>query len=276
MGLSLLVFYFMEKIRITDLQKMKINAEKISMITAYDAPIASIVDEAGIDVVLVGDSLGNVVQGRSDTLSVTMDHMTYHTLMVSRGIKRAHLSCDMPFMSYQISKHEAIRNAGRLVKEGNAESVKLEVNEEYLETVYSINKAGIPVISHIGLCPQSIHRTGGYRVQGRSDEEGERLLELARSSQEAGAFLVVLESIPAKLAHRITQSLVIPTVGIGAGNVCDGQVLVFNDMAGLSPEPLPKFTRKYADSRNIFLDATKQYIKDVKESRFPGKENEYE
>lgn len=266
----------MDKVRITDLQIMKDNAEKISMITAYDAPVASIVDEAGIDVVLVGDSLGNVVQGRSDTLSVTMDHMIYHTLMVSRGVKRAHISCDMPFMSYQASKHEAISNAGRLIKEGNAESVKLEVNEEYLETIYSINKAGIPVISHIGLCPQSIHKTGGYRVQGRSDEEGEKLLELAISSQDAGAFLLLLESIPARLAQRITQSLKIPTVGIGAGNVCDGQVLVFNDMAGLSPEPLPKFAKKYADSRNIFLDATKRYIKDVKESKFPGKENEYE
>lgn len=255
---------------------MKENAEKISMITAYDTTIASIVDEAGIDIVLVGDSLGNVVQGQKDTLTVTMEHMIYHTAMVSRGVNRAHLSCDMPFMSYQVSREEAIRNAGRLVKEGNAESVKLEINEQYIDTIYYINKAGIPVISHIGLCPQSIHNTGGYRVQGKTDEEGKKLLELAKSSEQAGAFLIVLESIPAELAAKISKQVSIPTVGIGAGERCDGQVLVFNDMVGLSPEPLPRFARKYADARNIFLKAARQYIQDVKEIKFPGRENIYE
>lgn len=255
---------------------MKNNAEKITMVTAYDTPTASIVDEAGIEVVLVGDSLGNVVQGLRDTLSVNMEQMVYHTLMVSRGISRAHLSCDMPFMSYQVSRSDAVRNAGRLVKEGNAESVKIEVNEQYLDTIYSINEAGIPVISHIGLCPQSIHRTGGYRVQGRTEEEGRKLLELAQSSQEAGAFMIVLESIPSGVAEKITSSLDIPTIGIGAGNMCDGQVLVFHDMTGLSPDPLPRFAKKYAQGRKIFLDATKNYIEDVKGKRFPAKSNEYE
>lgn len=266
----------MNKIRVTDIKSMKSNADKITMITAYDATVASIVDDAGIDIVLVGDSVGNVVQGLPNTLSVTMDHMIYHSLIVSRGIKHAHLSCDMPFMSYQTSCSEAVANAGKLVKEGNAESVKLEVNERYIETVYAITKSGIPVVSHIGLCPQSIHSTGGYRVQGRTDEDAEKMIELAQASEEAGAFLIVIESIPSGLARKITEIVNIPTVGIGAGNSCDGQVLVFDDMVGLSPEPLPRFAKKYTNAREIFLDATKRYINEVKSSVFPGKENEYE
>lgn len=266
----------MNKIRITDLKKMKKKAEKISMVTAYDASISSIVDEAGIDVVLVGDSLGNVIQGLDDTLSVTMDQMVYHTLMVSRGVSKAHISCDMPFMSYQASVSEAVKNAGRLVKEGRAESVKLEINEQYIDTIHSINKSGIPVISHIGLCPQSIHNTGGYTLQGKTREQADRLTELAKLSEEAGAFMLVLESIPEKLAAGITGIVKIPTIGIGAGNGCDGQVLVFNDMVGLSPEPLPKFVKKYSEARKLFLDATRKYIREVKQKKFPGKNNVYE
>ena len=255
---------------------MKKSGDKIAMITAYDAAIANIVDEAGVDIVLVGDSLGNVIQGLSDTLPVELEEMIYHTLIVSRGIKNAHISCDMPFLSYQVSKQDAVRNAGRLVKEGRAESVKLEVNEQYLDTIYAINRAGIPVMSHIGLCPQSIHIMGGYKVQGKTKQDAEGLIKLAKSSEEAGAFLLILESIPFKLAKKITNNLSIPTVGIGAGDGCDGQVLVFNDMVGLTQEPLPKFVKRFAEGRKIFLEATEKYISEVKKGKFPKKEHSYE
>ena len=255
---------------------MKENGDKISMITAYDAATAELVDSAGIDSILVGDSLGNVIQGLDNTLAVSLDEMIYHTKIVSRGVKNAHLAADMPFLSYQVSVDSAISNAGRLIKEGNAESVKLEVNEEYIDTVYAINKAGIPVIAHIGLCPQSVHVAGGYKVQGRSKDDADHLLHLAHLAEDAGAFLLVIESIPAPLAEKITKSLSIPTIGIGAGNNCDGQVLVFNDMAGLSPEPLPKFVNKFAEGRKIFIKATEKYIQQVKSRKFPSKNNSYE
>ena len=235
----------MPKTRITKFKQMKQNGEKITMITAYDAATAELVDTAGIDSVLVGDSLGNVIQGRDNTLSVTLEEMIYHTKIVSRGINNAHLAADMPFLSYQVSVEKAVENAGRIIKEGNAESVKLEVNEEYIDTVYAINKASIPVIAHIGLCPQSLHVMGGYRVQGRNKDDADQMLHLAHLAEDAGAFLIVLESIPSPLARKITSSISIPTIGIGAGSDCDGQVLVFNDMAGLSPEPLPKFVNKF-------------------------------
>lgn len=255
---------------------MKENGDKISMITAYDAATARLVDSAGIDSILVGDSLGNVIQGLDNTLSVTLEEMIYHTKIVSRGVENAHLAADMPFLSYQVSVNTAINNAGRLIKEGNAESVKLEVKEEYIDTIYAINKAGIPVIAHIGLCPQSLHVDGGYRVQGRNRKDADHLLNLAHLSEDAGAFLLVLESIPSKLAEKITKSISIPTIGIGAGKDCDGQVLVFNDMAGLTPEPLPKFVNKFADGRNIFIKATEKYIRQVKNRKFPTKNNSYE
>lgn len=254
---------------------MKDRGEKIAMITAYDAAVASIVDEAGVDVVLVGDSLGNVVQGMPDTLSVTMDEMVYHSRIVSRGIKTAHLSSDMPFLSYQKSREAAIGNAGRLLKEGRAESVKLEVNETYVDTVYHIQRAGVPVIAHVGLCPQSVHAMGGYRVQGHSERERARLVSLAQSCEEAGAFIVLIEGVVPEVADEITKSLAIPTVGIGSGPGCDGQVLVVNDMIGLSPEPLPKFVKKYADASSLISDATKEYVKEVKEGTFPSKNQCY-
>ena len=266
----------MPKTRITIFKQMKQNGEKITMITAYDAATAEIVDSAGIDSVLVGDSVRNVIQVRENTLGVTLEEMIYHTKIVSRGIKNAHLAADMPFLSYQVSVEDAVNNAGRLIKEGNAESVKLEVNEEYIDTVYALNKASIPVVAHIGLCPQSLHVMGGYKVQGRNNADAEQMLHLAHLAEDAGAFLLVLESIPAKLATIITSSLSIPTIGIGAGNRCDGQVLVFNDMAGLSPEPLPKFVNKFADGRKIFLKATEKYIEQVKSRKFPTKKNSYE
>lgn len=266
----------MPKIRITKFKQMKQKGDKISMITAYDTATAELVDSAGIDSVLVGDSLGNVIQGLENTLSVSLEEMIYHTKIVSRGIKNAHLAADMPFLSYQVSVESAINNAGRLLKEGNAESVKLEVNEEYIDTVYALNKASIPVIAHIGLCPQSVHVTGGYLVQGRKKNDAEHLLQLAHLAEDAGAFLIVLESIPGVLAEKITLSLAIPTIGIGAGNRCDGQVLVFNDMAGLSPDPLPKFVNKFAEGRKIFIKATEKYIEQVKNQKFPSKKNSYE
>jgi 3-methyl-2-oxobutanoate hydroxymethyltransferase len=245
------------------------------MVTAYDAATANIIDEAGVDIVLVGDSLGNVVQGLPNTLSVTMDEMIYHTKIVSRGVRHAHLCGDMPFMSYQASKEDALRNAGRFIKEAGAESVKLETNETYLDTVYSISKAGIPVMGHIGLCPQSVHIMGGYKIQGREDKEAKKIFELAKSLEGAGAFSLVLESIPKELAERITESITIPTIGIGAGPSCDGQVLVINDLVGLSPEPIPKFVKRYANLRKVMTKAVRDFADEVKEGQFPSVEHSY-
>jgi 3-methyl-2-oxobutanoate hydroxymethyltransferase len=265
----------MKKVTGPKIRNMKNQGEKIVMITAYDAATANIIDEAGVDIVLVGDSLGNVIQGLPNTLSVTMDEMIYHTKIVSRGVKRAHLSGDMPFMSYQASKEDAIRNAGRFIKEAGAESVKLEINENYLDTIYAVSKAGIPVMGHIGLCPQSIHMMGGYKIQGREEHEAKKLLELAKAIEEAGAFLLVLESIPQELAKKITESISIPTIGIGAGPFCDGQVLVINDLVGISPEPIPRFVKRYANLREIMLKAVRDFIDEVKEGEFPGAEHSY-
>ena len=265
----------MKKLRTTDFCKMKERGEKIAMITAYDATVAAIVDAAGVDVVLVGDSLGNVVQGLEDTLSVTLDEMIYHTKIVSRGVARAHLCSDMPFLSYQKSPEDAIESAGRLLKEGRAESVKLEINEEYVDTVYRIQKAGIPVVAHIGLCPQSVHVMGGYKMQGSLPGEREKLLDLAKSCEQAGAFMVVIESVLSAVARDITEGLGIPTVGIGSGADCDGQVLVVNDMIGLTPEPLPKFVKKYAEVAETISDSAKKYVEDVKKGTFPSQEHSY-
>ncbi|HEY7535352.1 MAG TPA: 3-methyl-2-oxobutanoate hydroxymethyltransferase [Thermodesulfobacteriota bacterium] len=265
----------MKKVTVPELCNMKNRGEKIVMVTAYDTPTANIIDEAGVDIILVGDSLGNVIQGLHDTLPVTMDEMIYHTKIVSRGIIRAHLSGDMPFMSYQASKEDAIRNAGRFVKEGGAESVKLETNENYLDTIYAIQKAGIPVMGHIGLCPQSIHITGGYKVQGRENKEAKMLLQLAKSTEEAGAFSIVLESIPRDLAREITESINIPTIGIGAGPYCDGQVLVINDLVGISPEPLPKFVKRYVNLRESMGKAVRDFVDEVREGIFPDSKHSY-
>lgn len=265
----------MKKLRTTDFRKMKEQGEKIAMITAYDATIAAIVDAAGVDVVLVGDSLGNVVQGLEDTLPVTLDEMIYHTKIVSRGVARAHLCSDMPFLSYQKSPEDAIESAGRLLKEGRAESVKLEVNEAYVDTVYRIRKAGIPVVAHIGLCPQSIHVMGGYKVQGSLPGEREELLDLAKSCEQAGAFMVLIESVLSEVARDVTEILGVPTVGIGSGVDCDGQVLVVNDMVGLTPDPLPKFAKKYAKVAETISDSAKKYVEEVKKGTFPSQEHSY-
>ncbi len=265
----------MEKITVPIISSMK-NSDNIVMVTAYDAPTAKIVDEAGVDIILVGDSLGNVIQGLPNTLSVTMDEMIYHTKMVSRGIKNAHLCADMPFMSFQSSNVDAVRNAGRFIKEAGAESVKLETTQDYIDTIRALRKTGIPVMGHIGLRPQSVHDMGGYKLQGRGKSEGDKLIALAKEIEDAGAFSVVLESIPNKLAKKITHSISIPTIGIGAGPECDGQVLVINDLVGLSEEPLPKFVKKYADVRKIMTKATKDFVNEVRNGAFPSSEHSYD
>jgi 3-methyl-2-oxobutanoate hydroxymethyltransferase len=257
-----------------DLARMKADGSRIVMITAYDALFARIFDEAGVDVLLVGDSLGQVVLGLPDTLNVTMDDMVRHTGAAARGRRRALLVADMPFLSYQASVPDAIRNAGRLLQAG-AEGVKLEGGRNAAETIRAITKADIPVMGHIGLTPQSVHRMGGYRVQGKTDTQRERLRDDAAVVQEAGAFAVVLEGMPAALAGEITQSLSIPTIGIGAGPRCDGQVLVMQDLLGLFDEFRPKFVKRFGELRKPVEDAVGAYAAAVRDGSFPGKEHSF-
>lgn len=247
--------------------------EKITVLTAYDFPTAQILDESGVDAVLVGDSAGMVVMGRRDTLGVTMDEMVHHTRMVAAGISRAMLIADMPFLSYQISPQEAVRNAGRLVAEGGAHAVKLEgPAEKFGEAIRGILHAGIPVMGHIGLTPQSVNIFGGYKVQGRDAAARERLKQEARGLEEAGCFSIVLECIPADLAAEITGLLSIPTIGIGAGAACDGQVLVFHDMLGWGKA---RFCKTFADVRGLMKQGVEAYISEVKAGTFPAEEHTY-
>ena len=248
---------------------MKADRSKIVMVTAYDYTMAKIVDAAGVDMVLVGDSLGMVIQGLPDTLSVTLDDMIYHGRCVSRGLTTAHLTVDMPFMSYQISPAQALESAGRLVKEGNAQSVKLEGGQRSAPAIATIVEAGIPVVGHIGLTPQSVNALGGFKVQGRSDAAAEQLMADARAVQEAGAFCVVLEMVPASLAAEVSAALQIPTVGIGAGVDCDGQVLVCNDLLGLDSGFKPRFVKRYAELEQPMIRAVKSYAREVKDGDFP-------
>jgi len=248
---------------------------RIVMVTAYDYTMARLVDASGVDMVLVGDSLGMVMQGHDSTLPVTLDQMVYHTQCVSRGLKRAHLVADMPFMSYQISQEEALRSAGRFVKEGGAQSVKLEGGERTAPAIARCVEAGIPVVGHIGLTPQSVHAMGGFKVQGRSEEAADRLLRDARAVEEAGAFCLVLEGIPAPLAAEITQSLTIPTIGIGAGPSCDGQVLVCNDILGLDLSFQPRFVKRYAQLETQMVAAFQAYAEEVRSGAFPGPEHSF-
>jgi len=262
------------KTTIPDLARMKADGAKIVMITAYDALFARIFDEAGVDVLLVGDSLGQVVLGHPDTLNVTMDDMVRHAGAAARGRRRALLVADMPFLSYQASVPDAVRNAGRLLQAG-AEGVKLEGGRNAAGTIRAIANADIPVMGHIGLTPQSVHRMGGYRVQGKTDTQRERLLDDAAAVQGAGAFAVVLEGMPAALAGEITESLSIPTIGIGAGPQCDGQVLVMQDLLGLFDEFRPKFVRRFGELRQPVSDAVAAYAAAVREGTFPGKEHSF-
>lgn len=265
----------MPKITVHDLLKKKAEKRKITMLTAYDYPFAKIVDEAGIDGIIVGDSLAMVVQGLENTLPVTMDEMVYHTKIVARAVNNAIVIGDMPFMSYQASIEDAVRNAGRFLKEAGASAVKIEGGAEVAEHIRAMTKSDIPVMAHIGLTPQSIHRMGGYKIQGRTKEAAERLIEEAHITEDAGAFSLILEAIPAELAARITKELTIPTIGIGAGPSCDGQVLVLHDVIGLFERFLPKFAKRYVNVKDEVLRAIKNYKEEVENGLFPSDEHSF-
>ncbi len=255
---------------------MKRRGEKISMITAYDFSMARIFDAAGIEMILVGDSASNVMAGHETTLPITMEHMMYHTSCVVRGVDRALVIADMPFMSYQLNPREALLNAGRLMKESGAHAVKLEGGKAIAESVRGIVDAGIPVMGHLGLTPQSIYKFGTYKVRATESTEAEQLMADALLLEEAGCFSLVLEKIPAVLAAKVTGNLSIPTIGIGAGSGCDGQVLVAHDMLGLNKDFSPRFVRRYADLHSIMTEAVQNYIKDVKDGSFPSKNEQYD
>ncbi len=255
--------------------KAKQEKTKISMLTAYDYSTAKLMNDAGINAILVGDSLGNVVLGYEDTVSVTMEDMIHHTAAVSRGAKDALVVADMPFMSYQASVYDAVVNAGRLMKEGRANAVKLEGGKEVCPQIKAIVDAGIPVCAHIGLTPQSVNAFGGHKVQGRTEEAAKKLMEDALAVQQAGAFAVVIEAVPEKLASLITEKLDIVTIGIGAGNGCDGQVLVYQDMLGMFSDFTPKFVKRYANIGEMMTQAFKKYDEEVKSTAFPSEEHTY-
>ena len=265
----------MPRFTVHDFLKKKKESKKITMLTAYDYPFAQIVDEAGIDVILVGDSLGMVVQGHENTLPVTMDEMIYHAKMVVRAVKNAMVIGDMPFMSYQSSVEDAVKNAGRFLKEAGTAAIKLEGGSEVADHIKAMTKSDIPVMAHIGLTPQSIHRMGGYKVQGKTEEAARKLIEEAHIVEDAGAFSVLLEAIPMDLAKKITEELSIPTIGIGAGAYCDGQVLVLHDLLGLFERFVPKFVKKYANLKEEALKAIKTYKEDIEQGLFPSEEQSF-
>lgn len=264
-----------KKKTILELQEMKARGEKIAMITAYDATFTRILDAAGIDMVLVGDSLGMVIQGYTDTTHVSLDEMIYHARIVRRGIGSSHMCVDLPFMSYQVSVEQTLESAGRLLKEGGAESVKLEGGEWVAERVYRLVQAGIPVVGHIGLTPQSVHQLGGFRVQGRDEKTANELRKGAKALEEAGAFSIVIEGVPSVLGKEISESLEIPTIGIGAGPDTDGQVLVIYDLLGMDNRFNPKFAKRYANLSETIEKAVQDYIGEVRSGTFPGPEHTY-
>ena len=264
-----------EKVTTQTVVEMKNNGHKISMLTAYDYTMAGIIDEAGIDVILVGDSASNVMAGYETTVPMTIDHMIYHTSCVVRGVNRALVIADLPFMSYQVTTKEALINAGRMMKEAGAHAVKLEGGEPIASTIRRIVDAGIPVMGHLGLTPQSIYKFGTYKVRAKEEQEAEQLLKDAKILEEAGVFSIVLEKIPAELAAKVTKSVSVPTIGIGAGPDCDGQVLVLHDMLGLNKDFSPRFLRRYADLHSSMTNAVKNYIDDVKSGDFPNENEQY-
>jgi 3-methyl-2-oxobutanoate hydroxymethyltransferase len=265
------------RVTVPDVRAAKGRPEPLAVLTAYDAPTARLLDEAGVDVLLVGDSVGMVVAGLESTLPVTLDEMVYHTRAVSRGRCRALVVADLPFLSYQVSVEEAVRSAGRLVKEGGAEAVKLEGGQPVVSQVRAIIAAGIPVMGHVGLTPQAIHRMGGYRVQGRDAAERAAILEDARALEAAGVFSLVVEGVPRSLGTEVTRSVGVPTIGIGAGPDCDGQVLVLHDLIGLGTGELPpRFVRRYADVGEAIRRAAAAYVADVRGRRFPSADESYE
>ena len=264
-----------KKVTIADLIQKKENSQKITMMTAYDYPTAGLVDQAGIDTILVGDSLGMVVLGYDSTVSVTMDEMIHHCKAVSRGTESAFIIGDLPFMSYQISPEKALENAGRLIKEAGCDGVKLEGGSEMVPAVLAIVKAGIPVCAHIGLTPQTATMLGGFKVQGKDAESAGKLIQSAKDLEAAGAFMIVMECIPDLLAERITKALQIPTIGIGAGTNCDGQVLVYHDLVGLFERFTPKFAKQYINLAPKIKDALMQYKDEVENGSFPGPEHTF-
>ncbi|OUQ55292.1 3-methyl-2-oxobutanoate hydroxymethyltransferase [Tyzzerella sp. An114] len=260
---------------VSTFKNKKAKGEKISMLTAYDYSTAKLIDESGINGILVGDSLGMVVLGYDDTLPVTMEDMIHHTKAVSKGAKNALVVGDMPFMSYQVSVEEAVYNAGRLIKEGGCQAVKLEGGATVCNQIRAITNASIPVMAHIGLTPQSVNAFGGFKVQGKNEEDAKRLIEEAKAVEEAGAFAVVLECVPEKLAEIITNSISIPTIGIGAGRKCDGQILVYQDMLGMFSNFTPKFVKRFANVGEIMTEAFKQYIAEINDGKFPSDEHTF-
>lgn len=257
------------------IREKKARGEAVTMLTAYDAAFARLLDEAGVDMLLVGDSLGNTMLGYDSTLPVTMEDILHHTRAVCRASSRSLIVADMPFMSYQVSVEEALRNAGRLLKEGGAQAVKLEGGREIAPAIKAMTGAGIPVVGHLGLTPQSLHQLGGFRVQGKDAAGAQRLLDDARTLEAAGAFAVVLECVPALLAARISQTLSVPTIGIGAGSSCDGQVLVIHDVLGLVPGFKPRFAKAYRTFHTEISAAVREYIEEVKTRQFPGPEHSF-
>ncbi len=265
-----------KKVTVLTLKKMKSQGEKITMLTAYDYPTAELVDEAGADTILVGDSLGMVVLGYPDTRAVTLADMIHHGRAVVRGVKRAMVIIDLPFMTYEINREQAMVNAGQVIRETGAQAIKLEGGREVSGAVQGITGAGIPVVGHLGLTPQSVAQLGGFKVQGKDLDSARRLMEDAVILQEAGACAVVLECIPWSLAGMITEKLDIPTIGIGAGAHCDGQVLVFHDVMGLYSGYRPKFVREYAQARQLMLDGAKDYLEEVRRGEFPAAEHSFD
>jgi 3-methyl-2-oxobutanoate hydroxymethyltransferase len=268
-----------KRVTIHELRRMKAAGERIAMVTAYDATSARLLDRGGVDVVLVGDSVGMVVQGHESTLPVTLDQMVYHCAMVRRGLaragSRAHLVGDMPFGSYQASPDEAVKHAMRLVAEGGVEAVKLEGGVEFSDVISRIVRAGVPVMGHVGLTPQSVHKLGGYVVQGKDAERAQQLIRDAHALEDAGCYALVLECIPAELARLITGQLAIPTVGIGAGPHCDGQVLVYHDLLGLETEFKPRFVKRFAELGEAAAAAVARYVAEVKQGSFPADEHSF-
>lgn len=260
-----------QKITLPMLRRKKERNEKIVTVTCYDYPSALLLDRAGVDILFVGDSLGDNVLGYDTTLRVTLDEMVHHAKAVRRGVTRALLMADMPFLTYQVSPEEALHNAGRLMQEAGAEAVKLEGGEAVAPAVERLVSAGIPVMGHLGLTPQSVHQLGGYRIQGRTEPEAERMLADAKRLESAGAFAIVLEMIPAELGRRVSESLAIPTIGIGAGPYCDGQVQVFHDLFGLYPDRRFKHNRRYAEVGQTILDAAREFVCEVRDGQFPPK-----
>ncbi len=265
----------MKPVTVTTLQAMKQKGERIACLTAYDYSFASLLDRAGVDLIMVGDSLGMVVQGHESTLPVSVAEMVYHTRCVARGVQRALLVADLPFMSYQRSAEQALDNAGRLMRRGGAHVVKLEGGEPMAATIRFLVERGVPVCAHLGLTPQSVHQLGGYRVQGRDTDSAARLRRDARAVADAGASLLVLEAVPAELARDITRALAIPTIGIGAGVDCDGQVLVLHDMLGVYPRGSPKFSRDFMQGAGSIDAAVRNYVAAVKARTFPGPEHSF-